>query len=314
MRYLITGGAGFIGSHLVERLIEQGEEVVVLDDLSTGRRENLAPFEGSFELIEGSVTDPAACARAARGADFVLHHAALGSVPRSIEDPVATHEVNATGTLNVLKAALEARVRRVVYAASSSAYGDTDELPKHEGMVPRPRSPYAVAKLSGEEYCRAFHASYGLGAVALRYFNVFGPRQDPESQYAAVIPRFATAALAARPATIYGDGEQSRDFTFVGNVVRANLLATTAPKAALGEVYNVGAGDRTTVNQLWQHISGLAGVELAPEYREARAGDVRHSLASLDRSGRLLGYAPEVDVLDGLHRTVEWYRTTAASA
>ncbi|HUG40839.1 MAG TPA: SDR family oxidoreductase [Longimicrobiales bacterium] len=311
MRYLVTGGAGFIGSHLVETLIGRGEDVAVLDDFSTGRWENLAPFEGSFELIEGTITDPADCARAVRGATFILHQAALGSVPRSVEDPATTHDVNATGTLNVLRAAVEAGARRVAYAASSSAYGDTEELPKHEGMVPRPRSPYAVAKLSGEEYCRAFHASYGLGTVALRYFNVFGPRQDPESRYAAVIPRFATAALAGRPATIFGDGEQSRDFTFVANVVEANLLATTAPDAALGEVFNVGAGHRTTINELWRSISALAGGGGTPEYREARPGDVRHSLASLERAGRLLGYAPAVDVQDGLRRTVAWYRATA---
>ena len=311
MRYLVTGGAGFIGSHLVERLTGLGHDVVVLDDFSTGRWDNLAPFEGSFELVEGSVTDPAACARAVDGADVVLHQAALGSVPRSIKDPVATHAVNATGTLNVFRAAVNAGVRRVVYASSSSAYGDTEELPKHEGMPPRPRSPYAVAKLAGEQYCRAFHASYGLEAVALRYFNVFGPRQDPASQYSAVIPLFATAALTGHSASIFGDGEQSRDFTFVHNVVDANLLAVEAPAEALGEVFNVGAGRRTTINELWATISDLAGYGGRAEYREARTGDVRHSLASLERTTAALGYVPKVDVEEGLRRTVAWYRKAA---
>ena len=308
MRYVVTGGAGFIGSHLVERLLELEQDVVVLDDFSTGRRENLAPFEGSIELVEGSITDPAACARAVKGADVILHQAALGSVPRSVKDPVTTHQVNATGTLNLLHAAVEAGVPRVVYASSSSAYGDTEELPKHEGMVPRPRSPYAVSKLAGEQYCRAFHASYGLEAVALRYFNVFGPRQDPQSQYAAVIPLFATAALEGRSATIFGDGEQSRDFTFVTNVVEANLLAARANAEALGEVFNVGAGRRTTINELWGTISALAGHEGEAEHLPPRTGDVRHSLASLERTTPALGYTPRVDVEEGLRRTVAWYR------
>jgi len=225
MRYLITGGAGFIGSHLARHLVEAGAEVVVLDDFSTGRRENLAPIEGRYRLVEGTITDLETCRAASDGADVVLHQAALGSVPRSVADPLTTHAVNATGTLNVLAAAREAGVRRVVYAASSSAYGDTETLPKHEGMVPRPRSPYAVTKVAGEGYCQAFAAAYGLFTVGLRYFNVFGPRQDPGSQYAAVVPLFATAALTGTRPTIYGDGEQSRDFTYIDNVVQANLLA-----------------------------------------------------------------------------------------
>lgn len=308
MKYLVTGGAGFIGSHLVERLLEDGEEVVVLDDFSTGRRENLTPFEGRFRLVEGSITDLDACRDAVAGVDYVFHQAALGSVPRSVADPHRTHEVNATGTLNVLAAAREAGVRRVVYAASSSAYGDTEELPKHEGMVPRPRSPYAVTKLTGEEYCRAFHASYGLETVALRYFNVFGPRQDPESQYAAVIPRFAAAALGDGQAKIFGDGEQSRDFTFISNVVQANLKACTAGEKALGQVFNVGAGHRTTINELWERIRELGGGGRAT-HLEPRAGDVRHSLASLDRVRDAIGYEPKVDVATGLERTVDWYRS-----
>ena len=306
-RYVVTGGAGFIGSHLVEELLRREQDVVVLDDFSTGRRENLAPFEGSFELVEGSITDRDVCARAMEGADYVFHEAALGSVPRSVADPHTTHEVNATGTLNVLDAAREAGVRRVVYAASSSAYGDTEELPKHEGMVGRPRSPYAVSKLTGEGYCRAFHASYGLETVALRYFNVFGPRQDPNSQYAAVIPLFATAALTGSRPTIFGDGGQSRDFTFIGNVIQANLLACHGPVEASGQVFNVGAGDRTTINQLWSLIAEAARADVEPRNEAPRAGDVRHSLASLERIETVLGYRPEVDVREGLRRTVAWY-------
>ena len=307
MRYLITGGAGFIGSHLVDHILSLGEDVVVLDDFSTGKRDNLRPFLDRITLIEGSIVDPDACARAMVGVDFVLHQAALGSVPRSVADPHTTHAVNSTGTLNVLAAARRAEVRRVVFAASSSAYGDTEELPKHEEMTPRPRSPYAVTKLSGEEYCRAFRASYGLETVALRYFNVFGPRQDPESQYAAVIPRFVTAALEDRAPTIFGDGEQSRDFTYVDNVVKANMLALAAGEDALGMVFNVGAGDRTTINQLWTTIRSLAGTEVDAEHLDPRAGDVRHSLASLARIDAHLGYRPEVDVREGLRRTFEWY-------
>ena len=311
MRYLVTGGAGFIGSHLVEHLLERGEDVVVLDDFSTGRRENLEPFQDRIRLVEGSITDPAACAEAAEGAAYVFHQAALGSVPRSVEDPVATHEANLTGTLNVLKAAHDAGVRRVVYAASSSAYGDTPELPKREDMFPLPRSPYAVTKLGGEQYCRAFHASYGLETVSLRYFNVFGARQDPASQYAAVIPLFAMAALENRSPTIHGDGEQTRDFTHISNVVRANMLALEAPAAALGEVFNVGCGERISINRLWKEIRALTGATAEAEHTPPRPGDVRDSLASLDRIRALLGYEPEVDLEEGLRRTVEWYAEAA---
>jgi UDP-N-acetylglucosamine/UDP-N-acetylgalactosamine 4-epimerase len=306
-RYLVTGGAGFIGSHLVEALLARGEDVVVLDDFSTGRRENLAPFLDRVRLVEASIEDERACAEAVAGVDFLLHQAALGSVPRSVADPARTHDVNLTGTLNLLVAAGAAGVRRVVYAASSSAYGNTEELPKHEGMVPRPLSPYAVTKLAGEEYCRAFHASYGLATVSLRYFNVFGPRQDPTSQYAAVIPLFVTAAMAGRPPVIFGDGEQSRDFTYVENVVRANLQACEAPASASGEVFNIGCGERITINRLWREIRSLVGADVEPAHEAARPGDVRHSLASLDRARRTLGYAPEVGLAEGLGRTVAWF-------
>ncbi len=312
MKVVVTGGAGFIGSHLVEALLGRGDQVVVLDDFSTGRRENLEPFGDRIELVEGSITDPTACARAMLGADYVLHQAALGSVPRSVADPVTTHEVNLTGTLNVLVAARDAGVRRVVYAASSSAYGDTPVLPKHEGMAPLPRSPYAVTKLAGEEYCRAFFASYGLETVALRYFNVFGARQDPNSRYAAVIPLFFAAALEGRSPEIFGDGEQTRDFTHVHNVVRANLLALEAPAAALGEVFNVGCGSRISINQLWRGTRDIVGAAVEPVYLEPRAGDVRDSLASLDRAHALLGYEPEVGLEEGLRRTAEWARVGRA--
>jgi nucleoside-diphosphate-sugar epimerase len=314
MRFLVTGGAGFIGSHLVETLLARGDEVVVLDDFSTGRRKNLEPFGGRITLIEGSIADPAVCEAAVRGVEYVLHQAALGSVPRSVAEPLRTHEVNATGTLNLLDAARRAGVRRVVFAASSSAYGDTEELPKHEAMPVRPRSPYAVSKVTGEAYCRAFHASYGLETVALRYFNVFGPRQDPNSQYAAVVPLFVTSALAGQRPTIFGDGEQSRDFTYIDNVVEANLRACEAGPAALGEVFNIGAGSRTTINELWSITRSLTAAEVEPRYEPSRAGDVRHSLASLERARAALGYDPRIDVVEGLGRTVEWYRAAAQPA
>jgi nucleoside-diphosphate-sugar epimerase len=304
MRFVVTGGAGFIGSHLVEHLVHAGHDVTVLDDLSTGKRENLAPWKSSIRFIEGSITDPAACAKAIGGAQVVLHQAALPSVPRSIADPLGSHAVNATGTLNVLIAARDARVQRVVYAASSSAYGDTPELPKHEGMVPRPRSPYAVAKLAGEEYCRAFHAAYGLATVALRYFNVFGPRQDPSSAYAAVVPKFIVAALANAAPVIYGDGEQTRDFTYVENVVRANLAAYDAPDRALGEAFNIGCGDRLSVNTLWERVRALTGSAAVPRHEPARAGDVHDSLASRARARELLGWSPTVALDEGLRRTL----------
>ena len=306
--YLVTGGAGFIGSHLAAHLVRGGHRVTILDDFSTGLRTNLDAIPGDFELIEGTITDLSACRAATDGVDVVFHQAALGSVPRSVADPHATHEVNATGTLNVLAASREAGVSRVVYAASSSAYGDTEELPKHEGMVPRPRSPYAVTKVAGEGYCRAFAATYGLFTVGLRYFNVFGPRQDPESQYAAVIPLFATAALEGRPPTIFGDGEQSRDFTYISNVIQANMLAAEADvPGAAGQVYNVGAGERTTINELWRIISELTVTDVEARHSDPRPGDVRHSLASLEKVREHLGYSPDVDVVEGLRRTVRWY-------
>jgi nucleoside-diphosphate-sugar epimerase len=305
MHYLVTGAAGFIGSHLVEFLMSSGHTVTALDDLSTGKRENIARWMRRIDFVEGSVLDPAVCARAVRGVDYVFHEAALASVPRSISNPEATHAANATGTLNVLIAARDAGVKRVVYAASSSAYGDTLELPKHEGMASLPLSPYAVSKLAGESYMRAFHASYGLETISLRYFNIFGPRQDPESQYAAVIPKFVTSALENQAPTIFGDGEQTRDFTFVDNVVRANMLACEAPREACGGVYNVGCGKQVSLNDLWRCISEQTGTSVEPEYQPFRAGDVRDSLASLDAIRDTLGYSPVVDLEEGLRRTIE---------
>lgn len=313
MRYLVTGGAGFIGSHLVEYLTNQGEDVVVLDDLSTGRAQNLEPFLDRIEFIQGSILDPETCARAVRGADFVLHQAAIPSVPRSVSDPIGTHAANINGVLNMLIAARDAEVKRFVFAASSSAYGDTQELPKHEGIVPKPLSPYAVQKYTGETYCRAFYATYGLPTVSLRYFNIFGPRQDPNSLYAAVIPKFVTMAVNNESPTIYGDGEQTRDFTNVKNAVHANILATKAPPRAFGEVCNVGCGERISVNQLWHRIRSIVGSDAEPKYEPKRAGDVRDSLASLEQSRDLIGYEPVVDFDTGLAETVAFFAPQAAN-
>ena len=312
MRALVTGGAGFIGSHLVERLLREGWAVRVLDDLSTGRRANLAAVAADVELVEGDVRDPGTVRRAVAGADAVAHLAALSSVARSVADPLRTHEVNATGTLHVLLAARDAGVARVVVASSSSVYGDTPVLPLHEALAPQPRSPYAVSKLAAERYAAVFAALYGLETVGLRYFNVFGPRQDPASPYAAVVPRFVRALLAGEPPTIYGDGEQGRDFTYVANAVEATALALRAPRLA-GEAVNVACGRRTTVNALAREVAALTGVTVAPLHAPPRPGDVRDSLADLARARTLLGYAPQVDVVEGLRRTVAWYRNGGAA-
>ena len=304
---LVTGGAGFIGSHLVDRLLAEGASVRVLDDFSTGRRENLESFAGRIDVIEASVTDPGACADACAGADFVLHQAALPSVARSVADPGTTHEVCATGTLNVLVAASGAGVRRLVYAGSSSAYGNTPTLPKREDMLARPRSPYAVGKLAGEHYAQNFPSLFGLETVVLRYFNIFGPRQDPTSAYSAVIPLFIAAAQEGRPPTIHGDGEQTRDFTYVGNAVEANLLAlSAAPDGVVGEVFNVGCGDRITINGLWSEIRRIVDSDLDAEHGPPRAGDVRDSLADLTEIRRALGYEVGVPLADGLRLTADW--------
>ena len=307
--WLVTGGAGFIGSHLLAALVERGERVRVLDDFSTGLRERLEPFNARFELIEGTIVDPATCAKACRGVTHVLHQAAIPSVQRSVEDPMATHAACATGTLNVLQAAQEAGVQRVVYAGSSSPYGNTPELPKRESMPSNPRSPYAVAKLAGEQYVKAFAAVYGLEGVTLRYFNIFGPGQDPSSDYAAVIPKFITSALEGRPPTIFGDGEQTRDFTYIANVVEANLQVATAPAERVsGRMFNMGCGDRISVNRLWTEIRDLTGTSVDARYDEARPGDVRDSLAAMDAIREAVGFEPFVDLREGLRRTVEAFR------
>ena len=309
--YLVTGGAGFIGSNLVEALLADGTSVRVLDDFSTGKRENLDGLLSDIELVEGSITDPATCASACEGIQFVLHQAALASVPRSVANPAASHEACATGTLNMLIAARDAGVRRFVYAGSSSAYGDTPTLPKVEDMPALPRSPYAVAKLAGEHYCKAFSLIYGFETVALRYFNIFGPRQDSSSQYSAVIPLFIAKALAGEGPTIDGDGEQTRDFTYVENAVRANLLACTAtPAAVSGEVFNVGCGEQISVNQLWEAIQEATGAQVNSVTGPAREGDVRDSLASLDKIQGQMGYTVTVSLAEGLRRTVESLRGT----
>ncbi len=314
MKYLVTGGAGFIGSHLVEHLVTAGETVVVLDDFSSGTWANLAAFRDRIEVVQASITDLDACRVATRGVDFVLHHAAIASVVRSVEEPLATHAVNVTGTINVMLAAREAKVRRVVFASSTAVYGDTPDLPAREDLLPRPLSPYAASKLASEDYCQAFGATYGLETVALRYFNVFGPRQDPNSQYAAAVPKFIVSALGGRAPTIYGDGEQSRDFIFVGNVVQANMLACHAPAAeAAGRSFNIGTGRAVTINELWRRIQASANVLLTARYGDPRAGEIKHSFASIERAQRCLGFSPGVDFDEGLRRTVRFYGSAFSS-
>lgn len=305
--YLVTGGAGFIGSHVVRAFVARGERVRVLDDFSTGRRSNLQDILPRIDLIEGSLTDPATVKRAVEGATFVLHQAARPSVMRSIQDPLGTNEVNVTGTLNLLIAARCANVSRLVYASSSSVYGDTPTLPKEEQMSLEPKSPYAVSKLSGEFYCQMFYRTYDLETVSLRYFNVFGPRQDPSSEYAAVIPRFITAMLAGHQPTIFGDGKQSRDFTYVQDVVEANLRALEAPMAP-GAAINVACGQRHTLLELLALLNNILGIDCEPILATAREGDVRHSQASTLLVRELLGFEPRVSFREGLERTVEWFK------
>lgn len=303
--YLVTGGAGFIGSHIAEALARRGEAVRILDNFSSGRRENLAGFKKDVRIIEGDLNDPAKLAEAVRGVEVIFHEAALPSVPRSIADPLGCNMANVTGTVALLWAAKQAGTRRVVYAASSSAYGDRPQFPRVETILPEPLSPYAVSKLAGEYYCYAFGKCYGMETVALRYFNVFGPRQDPASQYAAAVPLFISAIRDGRAPTVYGDGEQSRDFTYVDNVVQANLLAAQAPDAP-GKVFNIGLGGAVTVNAVIAQINKLLGKQVRPVHVPPRPGDVRHSHADISLARRLLGYDPKVSFQEGLHRTVEW--------
>ncbi|HEX5132898.1 MAG TPA: SDR family oxidoreductase [Candidatus Krumholzibacteria bacterium] len=311
--YLITGGAGFIGSNIVDEVLRRGHSVRVLDNFATGREENLRDSADRIELIRGDVRDAAVVDRAVKGADFVLHQAALASVPRSIADPVANNEVNVQGTLNILVAAQKHGVKRVVYASSSSVYGDSEVLPKVEGMTPNPRSPYAVAKLAAEYYCGVFAQLHGMTTVALRYFNVFGPRQDPNSQYSAVIPIFVKALIEGKAPTIHGDGEQSRDFTFIENVVAANLLACEADISG-GHVYNIACGGRYTLNQLYDALAAQVGSSLRPVYGQPRAGDVKHSMAGIDKIQKELGYRVGVSFEDGIERTVRWYQQAGLKA
>ena len=309
--YLVTGVAGFIGRSIAAALLGRGESVRGIDNLSTGKRANLVGLE-AMDFIVGDLSNPAVCERACKGVEIIFHEAALASVPRSVADPVTTNLHCVTATLNLLVAARAAGVRRVIYAGSSSAYGDTPTLPKHESMLPNPISPYAVAKLAGEHYMRAFARVYGLETVVLRYFNVFGPYQDPGSQYSGVLAVFCRRMLAGERPTIYGDGEQSRDFTYIENVVHANLLAAAAPAAKVsGQMMNTATGARITLNETFRILRELTGYEGEPEYAPARAGDIRDSLADIQLAGDLLGYRPLVDFREGLRRTVEWYRTGA---
>jgi UDP-glucose 4-epimerase len=306
--YLVTGGAGFIGSNIVEELLRRQQRVRMLDNFSTGREENVADFASRVEIIRADLRDEQAVDAAVEGVDFVLHQAALASVPRSIADPTSNNQVNVQGTLNILNAGRKHGVKRVVYASSSSVYGDSQELPKAESMTPNPKSPYAVAKLAAEYYCRVFGELYGLPTVSLRYFNVFGPRQDPNSQYSAVIPLFVKALLEGKAPNIYGDGEQSRDFTFISNVVNANLLACEA-KMTGARVYNIACGGRYTLNQLFAALRDRIGTHVEPVYGPSRPGDVKHSMAAIERIQKELGFRVDVSFEEGIERTVQWYQT-----
>ncbi len=310
---IVTGGAGFIGSALVRKLIESGASVGVIDNLLTGYEKNLAEVRDRVEFHRIDIRDAAAVAEAIRGANIVYHLAAIPSVPRSINDPVPSHEVNIDGTFNVLRAAADAKVRRVVYAASYSAYGDTETLPKTETMSPRPKSPYAVQKLVGEHYASVFHSCFGLETVALRFFNVYGPRQDPTSQYSGVLSLFMKHLLARTRPTIFGDGEQSRDFTYVEDVAALCMKASTAPNAA-GKMYNAGNGGRYTLNFVWDLLQKIEGVRIEPQYGPPRAGDVRHSMADTASAKAELGHAPQFSIEEGLKRTLEWYRQAQVAA
>ena len=301
---LVTGGAGFIGSHLAQALVEAGNKVRILDNFSTGKEENISHLLDDIEVVRGDLRDLETVRKAVKGVEFVFHEGALPSVQKSVGDPLTTNHVNITGTLHVLMAARDEGVRRVIYAASSSAYGDSPTLPKTETMTAKPLSPYAVQKYAGEHYCRVFYDLYGLETVSLRYFNVFGPRQDPTSQYAAVIPRFITALAKGEPPTVYGDGEQTRDFTYIDNVVEANLRAARAGGAA-GEVINIASGTQYSLNDVLRLLRGILRADIEAVYTDPRPGDVRHSLADISKARSLLGYAPKVTFEEGLRRSVD---------
>jgi UDP-glucose 4-epimerase len=309
--YLITGIAGFIGSSLANELLQRGEQVRGADNLSTGKRENISQILDKIDFREADLLNLEAMKQACDGVDYVLHQAAIPSVPKSVLDPIGSNRANIDGTVNILVAARDAKVKRVVYAASSSAYGDTPTLPKHERMTPDPISPYAVAKLASEHYLTSFYRCYGLETVALRYFNIFGPRQDPSSPYSGVLARFITLMLKGEQPAIFGDGEQSRDFTYIDNAVNANLLACKAPAAQVaGKVFNVATGRRVTLNETFQLLQKLTSYAGAPAYSAERGGDIKHSLADISLAEQNLGYKPTVNFEDGLRRTVDWYRSS----
>lgn len=310
--FLISGGGGFIGSHLVHRLVAEAERVRVVDNFATGQRERLRDVEGTIDLVEGDLADPAVCEAALQGVDYVLHQAAIPSVQRSVKNPIETNRANVIGTLNLLEASRKQRVRRFVYASSSSAYGDTPVLPKREDMPANPLSPYALQKFVGERYCQLYFILYSLETVSLRYFNVFGPGQDPHSEYSAVIPKFVSRLGEGAPLIVYGNGEQSRDFTYVDNVVEANLLALHAPRAA-GSVINVGCGERITLNRLIKSLEEILHVRAKIDYQAPRPGDVRDSLADISLAQDLLGYQPKVGVTEGLRRTVDYFMSKPGS-
>jgi len=312
MVYVVTGGAGFIGSHIAENLVLRGETVKVIDDFSTGKRENIQSFKHGIEMIEADIAEAKNLAEILRGADYVIHQAAIPSVPKSILDPARSHHANVNGTLNLLLACRKAGVKRFVYASSSSLYGDSPTLPKHEGMSPNPLSPYGAQKLFGEIYSQVFTKAYGFETVSLRYFNVFGPRQDSTSQYSGVLALFIPAVLQRRRPTIYGDGLQSRDFTYVQNVVEANLLACKAP-GVQGQTFNVACGDRITVNSMLQQINKITGNDISAIHAEPRVGDIKHSQADITRAKEQLGYDPKVSFEEGLRRTIDWYRGNLSS-
>ena len=307
MKYLVTGGAGFIGSNLVERLVQLGKDVRVVDNFVTGKRENISALLGKIELVEGDLADPAVCAKACRGVQFIFHEAALPSVPKSVANPALSHRCNLEATLALLIAARDAGVKRLIYAASSSAYGESPTLPKVESMPASPLSPYAVQKLAAEQYCSVFSRCYGLETISLRYFNVFGARQDPTSDYAAAIPAFVSCILRGEPPKVYGDGEQTRDFTYIDNVIEANLLAASAAKTT-GEVVNIACGEHLSVNQIIDRINHLLGKRVRPEYLPPRAGDIKHSWADISLAQRLLGYRPVVGFEKGLQQAIDWYK------
>jgi len=312
-KYLVTGGAGFIGCNLVRYLLAKGQEVVVLDNFATGKRDNLADVLWRIELVEGDVRDRATVDRVTAGCKAVFHEAALGSVPRSVEDPLTSHDVNVNGTINVLEAARAAGVKRIIFAASSSAYGNQEESPKHEGMVPAPISPYAAGKLACEEYMQAYAAAYGMETLCLRYFNVFGPYQDPQGAYAAVIPAWVSRLLRRQAPVVFGDGEQSRDFCYIQNVCDANWLAANVPAAACnGQAINIACNRATSLNQILKQLNELLGLKAKAAYQAERPGDVKHSLADISRAKAVLGYQPKVCFEEGLAKAIDWYRANLA--